>query len=341
MERKVKKNIVLVSALLLVLSTCGCTNPVNKILDNFKKPEPELVEIQNSDYSYTYRNSDGDIVFDKINKLNFVENLAVYNKDGKYGLVNKAGEIVVEPIYDFIEDFHDGMSAFFIQDISDYVKVGYFNNKGEVAIEPMPVAYTLQSCDTYDVNFYNGVALYRQPKTYKYGFIDKTGNFIIKPIYQWAEPFKGRLAPVTTGNKFGYIDITGKLVLPYKYVYADVFSEGLAAVYNGKTWGYIDETGNYAISSQFGSYEGHDGEEIANPFIDGYAAVFLGNGQAYRSDIYKGKFALIDKEGKIVDGKKYDSLWLTFDEAGKATYEASIGNKYYTLNSKGIVLKEE
>ena len=66
-------------------------------------------------------------------------------------------------------------------------------------------------------------------------------------------------------------------------------------MYNGTSWGYIDETGNYIIPPQFGSFEGHDGEEIAYPFIDGYAAVYLGKGQAYRSDVHKGQFALIDK----------------------------------------------
>ena len=291
---------------------------------------------------HLHKTSDNKIIFENLpSPLYFTNNIAVISKDEKYGLVNKSGKYIVEPIYDYIGKFSDGMCAFFIQDLSG-TKIGYFNTKGEVAIEPIPIALTLQSDDAYDYNFYNGIAMYRQPKTYKYGYINKKGEFIIEPTYNWAEPFKGNLAPVTKGNKYGYIDKSGKLVLPYKYVFADAFSDGLAAVYNGSTWGYIDETGKYVIPSQFGSYEGHDGEEIANPFIDGSAAVYLGKGQTYHYDIHKKQSALIDKSGKILNGQKYDSLDLDFQEPGKpVTYTARLDDKFLTIDTKGNVLKEE
>lgn len=331
---------IMLASCLVLLTTCGCTNPFNGLVEN--NSNIELIEIQNSDFTYTYKTADGQIIFNNLPEpLQFSNNIAVISKDGKYGLVNKVGEFVVEPIYDYIDNFHDGMCAFFIQDLGETVKIGYFNTKGEVAIEPFPADLALNSGYSYDYNFYNGIAMYRQPKTYKYGYINKNGEFIIEPVYDWAEPFKGNLAPVTKGDKFGYINTSGTLVLPYKYVFADAFSDGLAAVFNGTTWGYIDETGNYVIPSQFGSYEGHDGEEIANPFFDGYAAVYLGKGQALHSDVLKGQFALIDKSGKILNGQKYDSLDWTYSETGKVTYTARLGNKFLTLDTKGNILEEE
>ena len=304
----VKKSYIIIAACMIIIITCGCTNPfVGNAKEQVK--DVKLIEVQNPDYTFTYKTEDGNIIFNNLEQqLSFVDGIAVIVKEGKFGLVNLKGQYIVEPIYDYISELHDGMYAFFIQDITGFVKIGYFNNKGEVAVEPFPADLQLNSGYSYDYNFYNGIAMYRQPKTYKYGYIDKTGKFIIEPIYEWAGPFKGKLAPVTKGNKYGYINTSGTLVLPYKYIFAEVFSDGLAAVYNGTSWGYIDETGNYVIPSQFGSYEGHDGEEIANPFIDGYAAVYLGKGQAYRADVYKGQFALIDKTGKILNGQKYDSL---------------------------------
>lgn len=338
-RRVVVKNFYLILAVCAILTvTCGCTNH----FANEQVKDRKLIEIQNSDYTFTYKTEDGDIIFSNLEQqLSFVDGISVIAKEGKFGLVNRAGEYVVEPVYDYMSDFHDGMSAFFIQDITGGVKIGYFNLKGEMAIEPIPADIHLNSGYSYDYNFYNGIAMYRQPQTYKYGYLDKTGKFIIEPIYQWAESFKGNLAPVTKGDKFGYINTSGTLILPYKFVFADAFSDGLAAVYDGNVWGYIDETGNYVIQPQFGSYEGHDGEEIANPFIDGYAAVYLGKGQAYRSDIYKGQFALIDKTGKILNGQKYDSLYLRYSETGKAKYSARLGDKFLTLDSKGNVLEEE
>ena len=335
-----KKYLMVLSVLFICFTTCGCSNPLDKILE--KETNIEIIEVQNSDYTYTYKTADGKIIFNNLSEpLLFTENIAVISKDGKYGLVNKSGEYVVEPIYDFMSKFHDGMCAFFIQDLGETVKIGYFNNKGEVAIEPIPADLALNSGYSYDYNFYNGIAMYRQPKTYKYGYINKNGDFIIEPVYEWAGPFKGNLAPVTKGDKFGYINTSGTLILPYKFVFAEVFSDGLAAVYNGTTWGYIDETGNYVIPSQFGSYEGHDGEEIANPFFDGYAAVYLGKGQALHSDVLKGQFALIDKSGKILNGQKYDSLNWIYSETGKVTYTARLGDKFLTLDTKGNILKEE
>lgn len=335
-----KKFYGIMTAFLILLTTCGCSNPLDKILE--KETNIEIIEVQNSDYTYTYKTADGKIIFNNLSEpLLFTENIAVISKDGKYGLVNKLGEYIVEPIYDYIDKFHDGMCAFFIQDLGETVKIGYFNTKGEVAIEPIPADLALNSGYSYDYNFYNGIAMYRQPKTYKYGYINKNGDFIIEPVYEWAGPFKGNLAPVTKGDKFGYINTSGTLILPYKFVFAEVFSDGLAAVYNGTTWGYIDETGNYVIPSQFGSYEGHDGEEIANPFFDGYAAVYLGKGQALHSDVLKGQFALIDKNGKILNEQKYDSLNWTYSETGKITYTARLGDKFLTLDTKGNILEEE
>lgn len=340
MKNSYKKFHVILTACLILTTTCGCTNPLDN-LTKTKINDVELIEVQNPDYTFTYKTSDGKIIFSNIGQLIFTDGIATIAKDGKYGIVNNSGEYIVEPIYDYIAEFHDGMCAFFIQDISNGVKIGYFNNKGEVAIEPIPADLQLDSGYSYDYNFHNGLAMYRQPQSYKYGFIDKSGNFVIEPVYEWAGAFNGKLAPVTKGNKFGYINTLGTLVIPYKYVFAEVFSDGLAAVYNGISWGYIDETGSYVIPSQFGSYEGHDGEDVANPFIDGYAAVYLGKGQAYRSDVYKGQFALIDKTGKILNGQKYDSLNLTYFEPGKPSYVARLGNKFLTLDTKGNVLKEE
>ena len=168
-------------------------NGSNTQIDDIK-----LIQVHNTDYTYTYKTQDGNIIFSNLEQqLFFIEGIATIAKAGKYGLVNKSGEYIVEPIYDYISEFHDDMCAFFIQDITSFVKIGYFNNKSEVAIEPIPADLQLNSGYSYDYNFYNGIAMYRQHKTYKYGFIDKSCKFIIEPIYTWAEPFKGNLAPVT------------------------------------------------------------------------------------------------------------------------------------------------
>ena len=52
-------------------------------------------------------------------------------------------------------------------------------------------------------------------------------------------------APVKYNGKWGYIDKTGKFVIEPKFEGAYPFSEGLAMVKVGKAVGYIDKTGRY------------------------------------------------------------------------------------------------
>ncbi len=46
----------------------------------------------------------------------------------------------------------------------------------------------------------------------KWGYIDKTGEAVIKPQFRVAWEFSGGLALVRIGDKYGYIDKTGKYV---------------------------------------------------------------------------------------------------------------------------------
>ena len=102
------------------------------------------------------------------------------------------------------------------------------------------------------------------PSGGKWGYIDKTGKFVIEPRFDGAEDFSEGLAPVKLGDKWGYIDKTGKLVIKRQFDYTGAFSEGLALVEVvdktvGPEFGYIGKTGKYAINQQFGDAFGFSG----------------------------------------------------------------------------------
>lgn len=60
------------------------------------------------------------------------------------------------------------------------------------------------------------------------------------------------LFSVQLDEKWGYIDSTGKFVIRPQFDDAYNFSDnGLALVQMGDKWGYIDKTGSYVIESQF------------------------------------------------------------------------------------------
>ena len=336
------KRIFLIPAIATtLLFSSGCT-VVSQSKADTTAHKQKMIKVVNPDESYTYKMPDGTIVLENTYQT-FVftkTGIAVFEEDGKYGLINVYGEKIVEAMYDYIGEYFDEMCAFFIQDLNGGVKIGYFDEFGRVVIEPIYTDVALFSDYSYNYNFYNGIALYRSPENHKYGYIDKLGNHIVEPMFNDAGPYKGNLAPVSQGNKYGYISKDGVLKIPYKFAIADPFSDGLAAVCDDTGWGYINESGQYVIPPQFGSFEGGDGELVAEPFIDGIAPVYLGKGQAIRSELYKGQFALIDKTGRILNGNKYDSIGRIRTEDGKTQYFVKVNGLEYTLDSKGNRIAE-
>ena len=85
----------------------------------------------------------------------------------------------------------------------------------------------------------------------RWGYIDKTGRFVIKPQFDWdgVLDFSEGLASVRTRNKWSYVDKTGKFVITPQFDDASNFSEGLAGVVIGDKSGYINRTGQIVIES--------------------------------------------------------------------------------------------
>ena len=64
----------------------------------------------------------------------------------------------------------------------------------------------------------------------KFGYIDRRGQTIIPPQYQYGRSFAGGLAAVRDGEKWGYIDKQGTWVIPPRYDYAESHKQGKAVV---------------------------------------------------------------------------------------------------------------
>jgi len=67
-------------------------------------------------------------------------------------------------------------------------------------------------------------------KSGRWGFIDRTGKFVIPERFEQAGTFSEGLARVSIESLWGYIDRKGKFVIPAKYHKARDFWEGLAPV---------------------------------------------------------------------------------------------------------------
>ena len=60
------------------------------------------------------------------------------------------------------------------------------------------------------------------------GFINKSGDFVIKPQFDKAESFSGAYAAAMKDEKWGYIDTSGKTVIDPQYLNATNFKDNRA-----------------------------------------------------------------------------------------------------------------
>jgi len=92
------------------------------------------------------------------------------------------------------------------------------------------------------------------------GYIDKTGEFVIKAQFNDAESFRDGLAKITNqegvSEYCGYINKTGEYAVQPKYSWIGNFHEGLALAQVKKYpdyyyFGYVDQTGKCVIEPNF------------------------------------------------------------------------------------------
>jgi hypothetical protein len=198
----------------------------------------------------------------------FSEGFAPVLLNGRAGVVNKDGDIVVPLRYNWISPFSDGLALaetsegvlVFICDTGEEVinidydvaelftdglapvmrddKWGFINKEGN---EALPLIYDGVK------NFCDGLAPVAIGALW--GFIDTDGNEVFAPQFEDALCFCDDYAWVMLGGRWGVIDKDGENIIPYKYLEVFHFVEGLAAVMSAdnERWGYIDKKGNEVV----------------------------------------------------------------------------------------------
>ena len=117
----------------------------------------------------------------------FHEELSRFKKNGKVGVIDKTGKVILPARYDNLYEFSDGLAAF-----QQNGKWGYINSAGEVII---PAQY-------YDAqNFKHGMAKVKTDYSTA-NLIDKNNNYIIKDIWD-IHIISEKLIAVRTGDGWG------------------------------------------------------------------------------------------------------------------------------------------
>jgi hypothetical protein len=198
----------------------------------------------------------------------------------KFGFIDKSGKIVINPQFDDISQFSDGLAAIANKKDKDSDAIwGYIDKEGKIIINPQ-----FKSAG----DFKEGKALVGDGK--KYGYIDKKGLYTINPQFDMAKDFNEGLAGIKQGETWGFINIEGKIVINPQFEEISSFKNGLAAVRSGKeNWGYIDKEGKFVVNPQF---------KAAAEFYGEYAPVVTGD-----------KIGLIDKQGKYIINPQFSDIF--------------------------------
>lgn len=181
----------------------------------------------------------------------FVDGLAnVKISNHLYAFISPLGKTVGKCVLPCTSNFHEGLAVIEKLGDWMWLK-GYMSKNGAVAIDPQfgeardfseglaAVKYGLKE---YGRSYQD---VYRTDKLWYY--IDQKGVRAIPGDFVWAGDFSEGLAAVrrASGEGIGYIDRTGQLVIKGRFNEAKPFKGGVALVLIGTKWGYIDKSGNY------------------------------------------------------------------------------------------------
>lgn len=238
----------------------------------------------------------------------------------KYGVMNTKGEFTIQPMYSSMGYCGNNHLIAYRLTSSDKV-CGYLNAAdGKIAISPK-----FESANP----FVDGIAIVKAGD--KRGAIDKSGTYVISPIYDQLSSLPEKLLVFGQGEgndyKEGLIDQKGNVIVNamYDYVLTDAY-DGLITVCQNDKMGVIDFKGNVVIAPQY--YD-------MSSFYEGYAAVQVSEDSR--------NLCIIDKKGNIIfqlaesertETSLHNGLILTslMDKSSSTTYfyKDIKGNVIYT-----------
>ncbi|MFA6599194.1 MAG: WG repeat-containing protein [Ignavibacteriaceae bacterium] len=289
----------------------------------------------------------------------FNDGLAPILNDNKWGFIDTEGNIVIQPVFRaYVSGF--GENPYFSEGLTPVIdaeteKVGYINKKGE-----MVIPYQYYSGD----NFHEGVAFVGLQNDYviidsigniiarkfiaingwhskfsggfagasknsAYGFIDKTGKFVIEPNFEEVRDFSNGFAAVKKDNKWGFIDTTGSITVPFQFTNEPKpFSNGRAFVQGANyTWGIIDTTGKLLVEPKY---------KQVFPFNGGAAIVSVMDNK------FQETFYVIDPNGKVVKefqkAKKYNETITLLSGFTEGLAVAMKDSKKGFIDTKGKIV---
>jgi hypothetical protein len=176
---------------------------------------------------------------DIVDANRFYENRAPFvAKNGLSGYIDTTGKVVIEPAYETVGFFHNGLA--WVRTNND--KIGYIDADGKWVISPkFVVAYNFDPVSGLARVNFNGVLCYT----------DTIGQLIYIENSQDLGDFSEGLAKVKIDGLYGYINNHKEWVIKPQFCNARNFKNGFASVCSNSKWGVLDTTGKWVIEPTF------------------------------------------------------------------------------------------
>src|SRR5574344_642857 len=132
-----------------------------------------------------------------------IRGLIVFSQNGKFGLKNKQGQILIQPIYKKL--IRAGEYSWIVQ---EKIRFGLVDNYGKVLVK-----LNYRHVDRYFGHF----SKFGNEKDY--GLYDEKGNILIPPEYSSIDPLFGGNFLTCKKYKYGVISNKGKVLIENKFDY--------------------------------------------------------------------------------------------------------------------------
>ena len=205
-------------------------------------------------------------------------------KQGKYGVVDRIGTMIVPFEYDHISDYSEGLAEVELNGLS-----GFIDAHGKVVV---PIEYDAAGL------FSSGVAAVMKDDLW--GYVNSQGEVCVPLKYRflsWMHDTHLALATMPGGERelFGLIDDKGHEVLPFKYEYVDLSHDGYMYCYRE-----VDGQCTHFVNLKSGTSFVVPGDEVYVRFpVDDTPCFGYSMGT---------RWGLMSREGKVILRPKYDSM---------------------------------
>lgn len=291
-----------------------CTYDVNYDTGEYSA---KAINSKNEDIFTEYSKVEAISNHDENNNLWYEENVLKVQRDGKWGMINYEGEIILNTEYNSIQALPGVENAILVEKDGKY---GIADNTGRLLLD---VAYTeitnlgKTNRDGYIVRDHTGL----------YGIVDNSNNVILQNQYQEIEKvYRNNLYVVTQDGTQKVVNSNGEDVLTqgFEQISAILKTEGQGVIYStGGKYGIMSLAGDVIIEAQYDN------------LIEAKANVFI----ATRGD----RQGIID--GNNVESVPFNYTSITYNETGDIyigedeNFNSSIMNNQFQVQQTGILIE--